>query len=53
MLIFGVNGTCRGGELTNLTVKDIKDDGKEVKVKIPDTKTKVSTEYIICHEFVI
>lgn len=51
MLIFGLNGTCRIGELTDLTVKNVKDDGKELRVNIPNTKTKKSKEYIICDRF--
>lgn len=51
MLIFGLNGTCRGSELTDLTVEDVKDDGKEFRVKIPNSKTKKSKEYIISDEF--
>lgn len=51
VLIFGFNGTCRGGELTGLTVKNINDDGKELRVNIPNTKTKKPKEYIICDQF--
>lgn len=50
-MIFGLTGACRGGELTNLTVSNIKDDGKEVIVKIPETKNKDPKFYIVGDEF--
>ena len=53
MLIFGLNRTLRGIELTELTIKNVFDDGKELRVKIPktQTKTKKKKDYIICDEF--
>lgn len=50
-MIFGLNGSLRGAELTDLTVKNVKDDGKELRVSIPKSKTKKPKEYIICGEF--
>lgn len=38
---------CRGAELTSLTVANINDDGNEITVYLPWTKTKVTKEYII------
>ncbi|KAG4075798.1 hypothetical protein HA402_003624 [Bradysia odoriphaga] len=51
VMIFGLCGGCRGDELTNLTVANVKDDGKEVIVKIPDTKTKVDKLYVVGNDF--
>lgn len=51
MLICGLNGTCRGCELTNLSVKNLKDDGKELRIQIYIPKTKEWKEYIIFDEF--
>ena len=50
VLIFGVIGACRGDELTNLIIGNVKDDGKEISVHIPITKTKEPKDYIICGE---
>lgn len=50
ILIFGIVGVCRGNELTSLTVGNVKDDGNEISIHIPETKTKVIKEYIIAAE---
>ncbi|KAJ6648049.1 hypothetical protein Bhyg_03274 [Pseudolycoriella hygida] len=42
---FGVLGACRGDELTHLTTSQVKDDGNEIVVKLPDTKTKTQRMY--------
>ncbi|KAJ8978326.1 hypothetical protein NQ317_015940 [Molorchus minor] len=42
-LIQGIAGACRTDELVNLTVDDIEDVGSSLIVKIPNTKTKDST----------
>lgn len=47
MLAFGLLGVCRGDELTNLIVDNVTDNGNEIVVRIPNTKTKVSKLYII------
>lgn len=40
VIAFGVIGACRGAELTNLTTDNVEDNGKEIIVRIPNTKTK-------------
>lgn len=53
-MAFGVLGTCRGVELTNLIVDNVKDTGEEIVVKVPDTKTNKTKKpkiYIINGEF--
>jgi len=51
VLIFGVIRACRGGELTTITIGNVKDGGNEISVHIPTTKTKVPKDYIIGGEF--
>lgn len=50
VLIFGITGVCRGDELTNLTIGNVKDDGKEISVHVPKTKSKEPKDFIICGE---
>jgi hypothetical protein len=50
-MAFGILGTCRGDELTNLNIENVTDSGNEIIVRIPDTKTKVPKVYIIDGEF--
>ncbi|KAJ6646511.1 hypothetical protein Bhyg_01723 [Pseudolycoriella hygida] len=45
MKAFGVLGAYRGDELTHLTTSQVKDDGNEIVVKLPDTKTKTQRMY--------
>ncbi|KAJ8978081.1 hypothetical protein NQ317_000685 [Molorchus minor] len=40
-LIFGISGACRGDELTNLRVDDIKDVVSSL-ITIPNTKTQIA-----------
>lgn len=45
VIIFGLNGACRQGELYKLSINDIEDTGKIVVVTLHDTKTK-KKEYL-------
>ncbi|XP_051164650.1 uncharacterized protein LOC127283675 [Leptopilina boulardi] len=47
VLIIGVYGACRGGELCNLIVDDVKDIGSSFLIKIPDTKTHRPRSFVI------
>lgn len=49
--MFGLCSGSRGCELTDLTLANVKDDGKELVVQIPDTKTKVAKLYVVGSEF--
>ncbi|XP_037033165.1 uncharacterized protein LOC119083979 [Bradysia coprophila] len=53
VMIFGLCSGSRGCELTNLTLDNVKDDGKEVIVKIPMTKMKTKTAklYVVGNDF--
>jgi len=46
-MIFGVVGACRGGELTQFTTENVKDDGNEIEVFLPTTKNKEKKYYVI------
>lgn len=46
-LIVGIGGACRKGELTFLRVGDVSDEDSHFVVKIPNTKTKVTREFVI------
>ncbi|KAG4076030.1 hypothetical protein HA402_014029 [Bradysia odoriphaga] len=53
VMIFGLCSGSRGCELTSLTLDNVKDDGKEVIVRLPETKmkTKVTKLYVVGNEF--
>ena len=46
-LIIGIGGACRKAELTFLRVGDVSDEDSHFVVKIPNTKTKVTREFVI------
>ena len=39
--IFGLNGACRGSELTNLTTDDVEKHGNMLLVKLTETSKKI------------
>lgn len=46
----GVCGACRCGELTYLSVEDIKDKEQYLYISIPDTKTNKSRSFTVLNE---
>lgn len=49
LLIVGIYGACRRQELTNLSTKNITDEGDFVIIKIVETKTHHNREFTITH----
>lgn len=47
MLIVGVYGACRRDEILKLTVQDIEDMEGQIKITIPNTKTKILRQFVI------
>ncbi|XP_062558992.1 uncharacterized protein LOC134223803 isoform X2 [Armigeres subalbatus] len=47
VLIVGVFGACRREEILKLTLNDVEDNGHSVKITIPNSKTKVSRQFVI------
>lgn len=47
MLIIGIGGACRGDELVNLQIENVKKQGEVLHIFIPNTKTKISREFFI------
>ena len=50
-LIIGISGACRKQELRNLKTSDIEDTGKNLIIKICDTKNKIPRSFIISGSF--
>ncbi|XP_044729656.1 uncharacterized protein LOC123293006 [Chrysoperla carnea] len=50
-LIFGVQGACRRQELCDLTLNDIEDSGRQLLVKIPQTKNEKSRSFVVTGDF--
>lgn len=50
-MILGINGACRGIELTNITTDDIEFHGEIAIFKLRDTKTKIDRSFVIRDEF--
>lgn len=46
-LIFGVAGACRGNELVQVSVNDVKDTGSEIIVDVKNTKNKIDRTFVI------
>lgn len=51
MTAFGVIGGIRGDELTKLTTENVEDNGKEIMVRIPTSKTKEPKFFVIVGPF--
>lgn len=49
MRICGVFGACRRTELHDITMDNVEDTGKELFLKIPETKTDVARSLIIAN----
>lgn len=52
VLALGVFGACRGDEIVKLTTDNVTDDGFEIVVRIPDSKTKEPRMYPVNIRFV-
>ncbi|KAF7990527.1 hypothetical protein HCN44_000332 [Aphidius gifuensis] len=50
ILIVGVFGACRRGELHNITFDEVEDSGKGLFISIPETKTDVARSFIITND---
>lgn len=50
-LIFGVNGACRGNELVNIKVNDIKKHADLLLINLPDTKTNRERSFIVREDY--
>lgn len=50
-MIFGVNGACRGNELVNIKVSDIKKHSELLLINLPDTKTNRERSFIVREEY--
>lgn len=46
-LIFGISGACRGIELANITVNDVKTDTLLQAINLPDTKNKRERTFVV------
>lgn len=51
IILFGVFGALRGGELAQVTLKDVERQGRIYCIKIPKTKTMKPRSFIIPEEF--
>lgn len=50
-LIYGISGACRGIELINITVDDVKTDTQLQAINLPDTKTNKERTFVVKGEY--
>lgn len=50
-LIFGISGACRGIELVNITINDVKTDSVLQAINLPNTKTNQERTFVVKGEY--